>query len=309
MSKVLTVKNFKAVQDLINNQTTSLETTFVDRSLVTGEEDAPVEIVPVVTLYSVTPDNTKLQVIQYVYPAVVENQTEDDKPTPGGSRVTFLESTSFDNRVFIADTAVASIEDGDSGFETGYMFKQEDLNTTALNYAKRAVDSQLGINLDDLENGKYQIQVIYFMGNQDLQENRGRAGVGVLIKLDNVTFHEMTKSFDTNPENILEVGVLGLNLDALVEGMNVTPAIRETVSKLMNEHGLDAWGCQLVDYICHTTINDILKNITYGDLVQLSNAKAATEAIKAHEAEQTPVETEAPVQAVEATVEDADKAV
>ena len=286
MSKVLTVKNFKAVQDLINNQATSLETTFVDRSLVTGEEDAPVEIVPVVTLYSVTPDKTKLQIIQYVYPDRNAEQTEDDKPVAGGSRVTFLESMSFDNRLFIADTAVASIEDGDSGFETGYMFKQEDLNTTAFNYAKRALDSQLGVDLDKLQADKDQAQVIYFMGNQDLPENRGRAGVGVLIKLDNNAFREMTKSIDPAPEDILEVGVLGLNLDALVEGMNVTPAIRETVSKLMNEHGLDAWGCQLVDYICHTTINDILKNITYGDLVQLSAAKAATEAIKAHEADQ-----------------------
>lgn len=277
MKVALCVRSYDELSNLVHKNTETVEATLVDREICEKEENGYQQIIPYVTIYAVNPEDAKLMVLQYQR----LEKGEGEERLAGKTSIGFGGHIDTPNEVVSRE--VITNEDG----TTSFTMTLQDFIDTGYNCAVREIKEELDIDLQELGINIYESNTAIFQGDMSEEVNRVHLGFSIQIQVSPEKFEEIQQKLKFNPEEIKQVGVMGVNLDEIVEEMDLTFTIYRITSDLRDNHGLENWSCRIFGYVTRSVVHQLFRQVTYKDMIVIRNQKLQEQAAQtAQEAQQ-----------------------
>jgi predicted NUDIX family phosphoesterase len=264
MKQALCVASFEELNTLVTNKDSQVEAkmfTLEDGALPEGGLQ---QIVPYVSFFAVDVEEGKLMVIQY------QHNSEGE----GEERVSGKTSIGFSGSIKEEDIVTGMTTQEDDGTKS-YAMSLQNLVETGVKAAGREIKEQLGVDLDGMNVAASKAESAFFTGDMSDEYSQSSIGLSIQVQVTPEKFLELKNAFVIKPEQIEQLDVLGVNLPAIVEEMDVTRTLNLIIDDLREKHGLEDWSCRIFNYITRKVIDSILRSVTYKDLIAIVQTKAA----------------------------------
>lgn len=271
-----------------NTEFPTLDLTFVPRSLCEDPANGYLQVIPYVTFYTFDILSGKLEFLTYTRKEEEEATEEEvtdvkdlnDESTVGEPRLAGKSSIGFGGHIDLEEdliyTDVTELSEDIEGMPaTRALYKMtiKDIVDTCIEASIREIDEELAINLEDYEDYLDRGTNCFFKGGND-EVSQVHIGMTLQYALSKEKFEELKGNVKFNDSEISSISVLGINIDAIVESMDVSTAVRSVVeNSLIKERNMEAWSCVIVDYIVRGIIHNLLKDVNYRDLIEVREAK------------------------------------
>lgn len=263
MKVALCVRSYDELSNLVHKNTETVEAKLVDREICEKEENGYQQIIPYVTIYAVQSEDAKLMMLQYQR----LEKGEGEERLAGKTSIGF--GGHIDDANEVVSREVITNEDG----STSFTMNLQDIIDTGYNCAVRELKEELDIDLQELDVNIYAGDTAFFQGDMSEEVNRVHLGFSIQIQVTPEKFEEIQQKLKFNPEEIKQVGAMGVNLDVIVEEMDLTVTINRITSDLRDNHGLEDWSCRIFNYVTRSVIHQLFRHVTYKDMIAIRNQK------------------------------------
>lgn len=266
--QALCVSSMQDIQDLVAGKVDKITTRLYDRDFCEDPTNNLLQVIPYFILYSVDEDNGRIHFLQYKRAA-----------KGGDDRLLSKTSIGFGGHIDQNDELTYSDIEKKDGVNF-YSMTLNNLLDTCASSTKRELTEELGVDIL----GEYKLDILggncfFFMGNQELEVNKVHVGLCVPVETDTETYNaileQTNKTF--NKDEIEDIGDLSVKLDMIVEEMNTTVSMNNLIKELFENNNFEDWSCSCLYYIIPATLNNILGNVTFQDLLSLARQKKAQE--------------------------------
>lgn len=297
--KALSVKSYSELQQLVAGQIPTVEAKLVDRAVADNVENGLRQLVPYVVFYNMDVPAGKLKFIQYLRAAAPV--AEGEEPVASITSIGFGRPIEVPANIRSQETIIG--EDG----ETSYAMTLQDIMDTVVTAGLTDVLELTGLDvkavLGDVIDHK---QLAFFVSDVPMDELKVRTGIAIPVPVTAEQFELIRTSVTLNPVFIEKLDTLGINIDRIVEEMDITPTIDNVVNELVGKYNLEPWSTMMFNYIVRKELFEMMKEISYNDIVALVHAKrAALVQIAEQEALRQRVAAEAVAQTTQAPAADA----
>ena len=267
--KALCVKSYADLQALVAGQVPTIEATLVEQDVANNVENGLQQLMPYVVFYNMDIPAGKLKFIQFLRPGkVVEGSEELTQGTT---------SIGFDKAISDAAAVVATETITNEAGDTMFVMSLQNIMDTAVSNGLNDVLSMTGIDLPATLGAQFidQKQIAFFNSDVNLDDMKVRTGIALPIPVSAEQFEVLRTTAVFKPEEIEKLDTLGINIDMIVERMDVTPTINDVVNELVGKYNLEPWSTMMFNYIARKELYEMLKDISYNDIVALVHAKRA----------------------------------
>jgi len=265
----LCINSYEELTKLVNREVDTIEAKIVSRDICEKVENNLQQLIPYVVFYNIDIHAGKLKFIQYL-------RCSSGK---GEQRLQGNTSIGFGGHIdqkpdIIAREIITNENELDS-----YKMSLSDIVETAIKAGLREVQEELSINLlNDIGDVIDRDHIVFFQGDMNIEVNRVHTGIGIPVKLTEEQFNKLKNTCKFNEAEIEKLDVLSINIDLIVEQMDTTLVLNEISNELINKYNLEQWSTVMFNYITRKELNEMMKEISYSDIVALiCNKKAALE--------------------------------
>lgn len=269
MKVALCIDSFEQAKEIIEDKEKTIEVSLIDREICEDPVNRYLQVIPYVTFFAVNQDTGKLVFIQYQRKGKVEEGSEE--------RLAGMTSIGFGGHIDTASDIVSSEviqkEDG----SVSYAMNISDMAQTCFNCAEREIKEEIGIDLADFDIDFNKANTAFFVGDQADEVNQVHLGFSIQVQLPFERFEEFKDKCIFNPEEIEKLDVLGVNMDAILEQLDLTYTIDQITKQLKEQNSLEDWSLRIFTYVLRTLCNSLLGKISYQDLLHIARARIAQE--------------------------------
>jgi predicted NUDIX family phosphoesterase len=259
MKQALCVNSYDELSNLVHKNLEHVEAKLVDREICENPENGHQQLIPYVTLFAVNPEEGKLMFIQY------QRKSEGE----GDERLAGKTSIGFGGHIDCVEDIVCSETITNEDGSTSFKMSLQDIIDTGYKCAKRELQEELQLNLDELAVNISHGNTAFFTGDMSEEVNRVHLGLSIQVELDPTKFEEVKAACIINLDEIEQLDTLGVNLDIIIEEMDLTVTINKITGDLAENHGLEDWSCRIFNYIVRNVTHKLLEQVTYQDLMSI----------------------------------------
>lgn len=266
--KALCVKSYSDLQQLVAGQVPTIELSLVDREVADKVESGLQQLIPYVVFYNMDVNAGKLKFIQYLRTAAPV--AEGEERAPANTSIGFGKNVEVETQ--IQSTEVIIAENGDKSFAMSL----QNIMDTMVAVGLTDVFEMIGLDIKTVLGNVIDFsQLAFFKSDVPLDELKVRAGVAIPVPLTAEQFELVRTTATLNPVFIEKLDTLGINIDRIVEEMDITPTIDNVIGELVGKYNLEAWSTMMFNYIVRKELHEMMKEISYRDIVALVNGKKA----------------------------------
>ena len=259
----LCVNKIEDIVALLKEENKTIDTYLVDREICEKPENQFLQIIPYVTFYNVDKENGKLNIIQYIRASKGNEDRLYAKTSIGfGGHI--------DNLMDISSSECCTLEDG----ATHFVMNKSELFATIFETANREIKEELGEELLNKLNIKFNIfDTAFFTGDMSEEVNKVHLGVSIPVELPEEQYKLFFDTIKINTEEIDKIDSMVVNLKNIIEEMNIDTVLNSVQNELKVKNNMEDWSLRVFDYITRKVIYNILKDVTYEDLITVSKEK------------------------------------
>ena len=267
--KALCIKSYAELQALVSGQAQTIEAKLVDTVTADNPENGLQQLMPYLVFYHMDMASGKLKFIQYLRPA--PKAAEGEEQVPGVTSIGFGKAISDPEMIVSSDTITGV--DG----EVTYLLSLQNIMDMAISNGLNDVVSAIGIDLPTVLGPQFidRTQIAFFNSDAPFPEMKVRTGISLPVPVTAEQFELIRTTAVFKAEEIEKLDTLGINIDMIVEQMDVTPTITSVINELIMKYNLEPWSTMMFNYISRKELHEMLKDISYNDIVALVHAKRA----------------------------------
>ena len=259
----LCVNKIEDIIELLKEENKTIDSYLVSREICEKPENQFLQIIPYVTFYNVDKENGKLNIVQYIRASKGNEDRLYAKTSIGfGGHIDNLTDINFSERF--------ALDDGSSHF----VMNKSELFSTIFNTANREIKEELGEELLNKLNIRYYISdTAFFTGDMSEEVNKVHLGVSIPVELSKEQYKLFFDTIKINKEEIDKIDSMTVNLKNIIEEMNIDTVLNSVQNELKNQNNMEDWSLRVFDYVTRKVIYNILKDVTYEDLITVSKEK------------------------------------
>lgn len=266
--KALTVKSYAELQQLVAGQVPTVEATLVDVAVANNVENGLQALNPYVVFYNMDVSAGKLKFIQFLRSAAPVAEGEERAPSP--TAIGFGKNVETESQIQSTETIIG--EDGNKSFAMSLQNIMDTMVAVGLTDVFEMIGLDVKTVLGDVIDFS---QLAFFKSDVPMDELKVRVGIAIPVPLTAEQFELVRTSATLNPAFIEKLDTLGINIDRIVEEMDITPTIDNVIGELVGKYNLEAWSTMMFNYIVRKELHEMMKEISYQDIVALVNGKKA----------------------------------
>lgn len=274
--QALCIRDIEDINKATNNPEFKIDTMFVDRDICEKPENGYLQIIPYVTFFNFDLEKGYIKFVQYKRASTITEERLSAKTSIGfGGHIDSEDDLAAD------DVAIEDLVADDVVIENGttiYKLTINQILKTSVNAAKREIAEELGNDiLIKLNLGDALQNFIFFRSTSDSEVNKVHLGLSIPIELTNEQFDLLLKEAIIDPNEIESINYLGVNLNLVLEEFDISNVLKNIASQLSSYHNLEDWSCEVFYIISYDILSNLIKDITYEQLLSVIKNKKANE--------------------------------
>lgn len=277
MSKVLCVQAYDQLSSLVNKTAETVEVKLLQADSKEVQEQGYKPFVTYTTFYSVDEDAGVVHLVQLRH----NDKQEGETLTPGrpaiGFRGDVLEQDVDSDKVDVGEDDVKS-----------FTLTLAQVIQSGLNATERSIQELLGVDLKALLDADDLTKLPSAFMDASFNEERHayELGFSVLVKLTGQQLAYLMHSVTEHQSPFKLVDVMSLKMDMIVEEMDLSATLGKICEELVEQHGMEEWSAKVLNYTTRIAIYEVLREVTYQDMLGVATNKKIAAAAAQQQAEE-----------------------
>lgn len=265
MKTALCIKDLNAFSEELKRNNSTLDLYLVDREICEDPKNGYLQIIPYVLFYHRDFVNGTIRILAYTRP---ENNNEE--------RLSSKLSFGFGGHIDSSDNIAFLHEEAGEGDQKQFISNNDLLVGTIIGAAGREIKEELGEEAFTIFNeefiGQKRVDINFFMGDQELDVNKVHLAAGIFVELEDEKLQKLIDKAEYNKEEISDIGDLRIDFKSVIEEFDLSNSINR-INEELKKSNLEDWSGYCLKMLVLKTVDDVLRDINYSDLLELMVTK------------------------------------